>query len=187
MSSPLKHPDVDYGPLLGLIGSWSGNKGIDISPEPDGTEESPYYETIVIEEAGTVENAEQQELAVVRYLQLVSRKSNDKVFHDQTGYWMWDARAEILMFSLAIPRGVCLVAGGSAQQSGDAWLLRVESKAGSEWDITQSPFMAKNARTNAFSMTVRLEENTYAYSQEMPLSIYGREFQHTDGNRLIRG
>ena len=32
---------IDYGPLAGLIGTWKGDKGADIAPEPDGTEESP--------------------------------------------------------------------------------------------------------------------------------------------------
>jgi len=30
--------DIDYGPLAGLIGTWTGSKGLDIAPEPDGTE-----------------------------------------------------------------------------------------------------------------------------------------------------
>ena len=33
--------NVDYGPLAGLIGSWSGDKGTDIAPDPDGTETNP--------------------------------------------------------------------------------------------------------------------------------------------------
>ena len=35
-----------YGPLTGQIGTWNGDKGMDIAPEPDGTEHNPYYETI---------------------------------------------------------------------------------------------------------------------------------------------
>ena len=57
--------EVDYGPLAGLIGNWRGDKGMDISPEPDGTEENPYYETLVFEAAGDVGNAGEQTLAVV--------------------------------------------------------------------------------------------------------------------------
>ena len=41
---------VDYGPLSKLIGVWKGDKGMDIAPEPDGTEENPYYETITFTE-----------------------------------------------------------------------------------------------------------------------------------------
>ena len=30
--------DIDYGPLIELIGIWKGDKGIDVAPELDGTE-----------------------------------------------------------------------------------------------------------------------------------------------------
>jgi hypothetical protein len=52
--------DIDYGPLAALVGTWQGDKGMDVAPEPDGTEENPYYETIVFEAAGDVSNAETQ-------------------------------------------------------------------------------------------------------------------------------
>ena len=32
---------IDYGPLVVLIGRWTGDKGMNRSPEPDGTEENP--------------------------------------------------------------------------------------------------------------------------------------------------
>jgi hypothetical protein len=76
---------IDYGPLTGLIGSWKGDKGMDVAPEPGGSEESPYWETIDFEAIGDVTNAESQTLTVLRYHQVVRRKSNDEIFHDQTG------------------------------------------------------------------------------------------------------
>ena len=72
--------EVDYGPLAGLIGVWQGDKGMDIAPEPDGTEENPYYETITFEAGGDLKNAEDQVLAGVRYHQVVKRKSDDGIF-----------------------------------------------------------------------------------------------------------
>ena len=51
---------IDYGPLEALIGTWEGDRGVDISPEPDGTEENPYYETLSFTAIGDVENAESQ-------------------------------------------------------------------------------------------------------------------------------
>ena len=110
---------IDYGPLACLIGTWTGDKGIDVSPEPDGRAESPYFETLRFEAAGEALNAESQRLAVLRYPQSASRKSTGRPFHDETGYWMWDAAAGVVMHSLAIPRGVCLLAGGKATRDGD--------------------------------------------------------------------
>ena len=58
---------LDYGPLQGLIGVWQGSDGMDVAPEPSTDDHNPYYETITFEAAGDVDNAETQELAVVRY------------------------------------------------------------------------------------------------------------------------
>ena len=83
--------NVDYGPLAVLIGTWKGNEGMDVAPEPDDDERNPYYEVITFEPASDVTNAEEEVLAAVRYHQEVRRKSTGLVFHDQVGYWTWDA------------------------------------------------------------------------------------------------
>jgi len=49
--------ELDYGPLAVLIGKWEGGTGMDIAPESDGTEENHYYEDILYEPIGVVENA----------------------------------------------------------------------------------------------------------------------------------
>ena len=94
---------VDYGPLACLIGTWRGDKGLDVAPDPEGVEENPYYETLTFTPIGDVTNANSQVLVGLRYLQSVSRKSNDQVFHDQTSYWMWDAATGSVSQSLLIP------------------------------------------------------------------------------------
>ena len=45
--------------------------GIDIAPEPDGTETNPFYETITFTEADDVTNAESQALVALHYHQIV--------------------------------------------------------------------------------------------------------------------
>ena len=135
---------IDYGPLAGLIGTWEGSKGMDISPEPDGIEENPYYETITFQDIGDVTNAESQVLSILHYRQIVRRKSNNEIFHDETGYWMWDAGPKIIMHSLVIPRAVAVLAGGLYQGDIDqkkGTVLEVSAKLGDpDWGILQSPF-----------------------------------------------
>ncbi len=187
MDSPSVIDGVEYGPLACLIGTWSGDKGLDVSPEPDGAEENPYYETLRFEAVGDVENAGTQRLAALRYHQVVTRKSDRKVFHNETGYWMWDAAAGVVMHSLTIPRGVCVLAGGRATTGGGAVVFEVRaSLGGTGWGIVQSPFMQEKARTTGFTHTITVRGDELAYSETTVLEIYGRKFDHTDGNTLQR-
>jgi len=178
-----------YGPLQGLIGIWKGDKGLDIAPEPDGTEDNPYFETITCSAIGDVTNAESQTLAVLHYRQIVQRKSNDEIFHDQTGYWMWDARAGLVMYSLTIPRAVSVLAGGRYPGTNPSEELQLEVAAREQdpdWQIIQSPFMRDNATTREFSLQITLRNNTLSYFQTTLLDIYGKTFKHTDENQLSR-
>ncbi len=176
---------IDYGPLAGLVGNWQGDKGSDVSPEPDGQEQTPYSETILFEAIGSVSNAEIQTLAAVRYHQVVARKSDGQVFHNQTGYWMWDSSDNTLMHSFSIPRGVAVLAGGQAQVK-DTRLKVSASEEDKDWNIVQSPFMKKKARTTQFSMHIEMTKDTLKYTQSMMLNIYGKVFDHIDENTLER-
>ena len=182
---------VNYGPLAFLIGVWQGDEGVDQAPEPDAEERNPYYETITFEAGGDVTNAEQQTLAVVRYHQVVSRKSNDEVFHDQVGYWLWDSADDTLVETFTIPRAVAVVAGGSLGQpdSPDQTLVfEVAAQSGSaEFGIVQAPFMYAKAKTTAFSHTVTVSGDQMRYSQTTVLDIYEKKsYDHTDLNTLKR-
>jgi len=181
--------DIDYGPLAGLIGTWTGDKGTDMAPEQAGLDENPYYETLVFEAAGDVENAEEQVLAGVRYHQVVQRKSNDEVFHDQVGYWTWDAATGVIVQSLTIPRQVCVLAGGEHSTSkAGAVRLRVHAKLDDpDWGIVQAPFMREKARTLEFTHELTVEGDRLSYFETTVVEIYGRTFEHTDRNDLIRG
>ena len=178
--------DVDFGPLTGLIGRWAGDKGSDVAPEPDGSEESPYYETILFSAAGNVENAESQELVAVHYHQIVSRKSNDEVFHNETGYWMWDAAQSVVMHSLTIPRAVCVLAGGTVRNENPVVFEVAARLDDPDWGIIQSPFMKGKARTLEFRHKVTLDGDQLSYSETTIVEIYGRVFEHTDQNELRR-
>jgi len=181
--------DIDYGPLKELIGVWWGDKGLDVAPEPDGAENNPYFETITFTAIGDVTNAESQTLSAVHYRQIVSRKSDNKVFHDETGYWMWDAKKETVMHSLAIPRAVCVLAGGkysAAKNTTGNVTIEVAANINDEnWKIIQSPFMQENARTTEFRHKITAGEGKLSYSETTIIEIYGKTFEHTDKNQLI--
>lgn len=181
---------VDYGPLTLLIGEWRGDKGMDISPGPEEVEKSPYYETITYRAAGDVTNAEEQVLAVVGYHQVVSRKSNDEVFHDQVGYWLWDAATNTIMQTLTIPRAVCVTATGRASgggEDGSVTLVVNASESDCFGTIAQSAFMADKARTVSYACEFVVKGDTMSYQQTTVVDIYkDKAFQHTDRNKLAR-
>ena len=191
MSDQTTIDGINYGPLAALVGIWRGDKGVDRAPEPDGEERNPYYETIRFETAGDVTNAEQQTLSVVRYHQVVSRKSNDKVFHDQVGYWLWDPADDTIVETFTIPRGVAVVAGGKLGEPADLaqeLVFEVAADANSpEFGIVQAPFMFKQAKTTAFTHSLTVKGDEMRYTESTILDIYDKtSYDHKDVNTLRR-
>jgi hypothetical protein len=180
--------DIDYGPLTGLIGTWQGERGIDIAPEPDDTERTPFTETLVFEAAGDVTNAEEQTLAILHYRQKVYKISNGEQFHDQVGYWTWDPATGTISNTFVIPRRVAVVAGGKVTADGDDGLtITVDAADGDkDWGISQSPFMRDKARSVSFNQILKLNGDEMSYEETTVLDIYGRSFNHKDKSRLIR-
>ena len=177
---------LDYGPLCGLIGTWKSDPkgGVDVAPGQTGSTVgkgkpavSPYYETIKYTPAGGAVNASEQNLAAVYYRQQVFAKSNNKQFHDQTGYLIYDKKAQKVYDTFCIPRGVCVVAEGAP---GTTMTLKTQSKGG----VAQTQFMLKTDRTEAFSVTFKLSGNTLKYKQKTDLQVYGKPFSHTDSDTL---
>ena len=179
---------INYGPLAQLIGTFKGDKGLDIAPDPEGKEENHFYETIVFKEAGYAVNAEEQKLAVLHYHLVVNRKSDDAVIHNQTGYWMWDKEQNEVIQSIAIPRAVCLMAAGTAkvEENGNVE-INVKTDANSDsWGIIQAPFMHKKAKTTSFKHTMTIKGNELYYTETTMVDIYGKSFEHIDTNTLTK-
>jgi len=178
---------IDYGPLTALIGTWRGDRGMDIAPDPAGVEENAYYETLTFAPIGDVINANEQRLVGLRFHQSVTRKVDNQVFHDQVGYWMWDAATGTVIESLLIPRAVGLLAAGRWVVGQGPIVLEVASTDGSDWGVVQSPFMRDKARTVAFRHRVVVDGDTLTYDEVTIVDIYGRRVEHTDANTLTRG
>ena len=175
-------------PLAKLLGTWKGNLGIDLAPKPDEDENNLYYEILVIEPVDIdIENAEEQELLAVRYNQIVREKSNDKVSHSETGYWIWNEKEKTVMNSFSIPRGLSVLAGGDVKFEDNELRINVSVKEGdTKWGIVQSPFMLKKAKTLSFSREFTVSGNKLEYSQEMVIDIYSKVFSHIDKNTLFK-
>src|SRR5664280_550458 len=168
---------LDYGPLVGLIGTWKSapNGGVDVAPGQAGSTVgkgnpavSPYYETITYTPAGDAVNASEQHLAALYYRQQVFAKIDNKQFHDKIGQKVYD--------TFCIPRGVCVVAEGAP---GTTMTLKTQSNG-----VAQTQYMLNNDRTEAFSVNFTLSRNTLKYEQTTDLYVYGKPFSHTDSDTL---
>lgn len=180
--------DVDYGPLAQLIGKWVGNKGLDNAPDAKANPDlTTFSDEIIFTVSGPAENAEEQNLVSIKYHHVVRKLENGRIFHDQIGHWIYEKSTNMIMHSLSIPRGVCLLAGGEYQEKKGESIFDVEAKAeSSTYGIVQSPFMLEKAKTTAFKMNLSVKDNELNYHEVTSLHIYGKDFEHVDKSTLFR-
>ncbi|MEE4246859.1 MAG: heme-binding beta-barrel domain-containing protein [Kangiellaceae bacterium] len=181
------YPNINYGPLTKLIGQWQGAKGVDISPEEDGPDTNEFYDNITFSPARDLDNADEQELVAVHYHQTVFRKRDNKMIHNQTGYYIWDEASQTIMHNFVIPRGIAVVALGSYREEGDALVMEFFAEQNDDYNnFSQSPFLKEKAETLSFKQKVIVSDKILRYSQTTLVDIYGNEFEHTDNSMLNR-
>ena len=94
----------ELGPLSGLEGTWEGDKGTDQAPDDDRSqvETNKFRERMTFAPTGLVENHEQK-LYGLRYATTAWRLGEDEPFHEELGYWLWDAGAKAIHVRPACP------------------------------------------------------------------------------------
>ena len=181
------------GPLARLVGIWEGVKGADVAPSDDrGTEQNSFHERITFDPIEPVQNHEQQ-LFGLRYATIATRIGDKVPFHEEVGYWLWDLAARQVMKSFIVPRGITVLAGGSADAL--ARELKLVAELGSPtFGICSNPFLDREFRTFRFELTVRFQwresrtQDEWSYDEDTQLMMPGRPevFHHTDRNVLRR-
>lgn len=175
------------GPLAALAGVWEGAKGRDVAPSAErGVMETPYRERMVFDPCGPVENHEQV-LHVLRYSTTAWRVGEDDPFHEELGYWLWDADSGLVMRSFMVPRGMTILAGGPAQP--DATHFELTAEAGSPtFGICSNPFLDREFKTVRYELEVSVAGGTLSYAEDVQMRMRGREdlFHHRDANSLAK-
>ena len=177
----------NLGPLAPFAGVWEGTKGIDLSPDDDrvSVERNEFSERVVLEPIGLVENHEQS-LYGLRYAKTAWRLGAEDPFHEEVGYWLWDAEARQVMLSFIVPRGVTVLAGGTVEP--DAKSFKLSAEVGSEvFGICSGPFLDEEFKTVRYDIELTTNaDGSFSYAQNTQLQIKGQTeiFAHTDENTL---
>lgn len=188
-TEPEPNPDTlaNLGPLRPLAGTWVSNAGADSHPVVDGTEKDAFVERYELNPIDAQTNGPQLFYGL-RYHTHITKPGEVETFHDQVGYWLWEPATGNLLFTLAIPRGQTVLAGGTAAPSDTRW--SVSAHAGDpHFGILTNPFLDYGFHTVSFTMTVTVEtDGEWSYEEDTVLTVRGRPepFHHTDRNRLRR-
>lgn len=181
---------IRLGPLAGLIGSWEGDNGTDLSPGvPDRllTDKSAFRERWIFRPIAKAENHDQ----VLHGLSCTTtawRLINGQAFHEQTGYWLWDAGDQQVLCTFVVPRGISIQAGATVKPDATSFDLLAET--GSEtYGICQNPFLHEHFKIVRYQIRLILHgDDSFDYEQDTQMQIKGRPnlFHHTDANHLRR-
>lgn len=177
----------NLGPLAKLVGVWEGDQGLDIAPIRNGQTETKFRERMTFEPLGPVVNGPQV-LYGLRYATVAWPLREEKPFHEEVGYWLWDPNEKLVMRCFIVPRGVVVNAGGPADTEGKGFELSAE--VGSEtFGVCSNPFLDQAFKTVRYTLKVMFQdEGQFSYIEDTQLKIQGREgiFHHTDQNALTR-
>ena len=178
----------NLGPLGPLAGTWEGDQGIDIAPSrKHGHKETPFRERMIFEPFGPVVNG-LQTLYALRYQTTAWPTGEENPFHEEVGYWLWDAEAKQVLRCFIVPRGIAVEAGGSAEP--DDKTMTMTAEVGSEtYGILSNRYLDTHAKTVRYELTVTIhDDGSFSYTEDSQLHIQGLTdiFHHTDKNTLRR-
>ncbi len=184
MSNPILEK---LGPLRPLVGTWEGGSGLDIGPSAAReVEETKFRERMVFEPFGPAENHEQVLYGLRYHLQAWRDPGEGDPFHDEIGYWYWDAKNKWIMKSLTIPRAMVVLAGGTC--AADAKKFKVSARVGNgTFGILSNPFLEEEFKTVLFDQEIEVrDDGTLAYAENTVMLLKGRTqlFEHKDRNVL---
>ena len=175
------------GPLRRLAGIWEGQRGVDINPKADGPETRQYYERIELQPIDPQANGPQLFYGL-RYHLHVNTPEEDISFHDQVGYWLYEAATGLILQTLAIPRGQIAIAAGHAKPDATKLVLKAE-RGQTEYGICSTTFLDRAFRTDRYEITVDFhDDGTWSYVSDTTLIVKGSDepFLHRDRNRLMK-
>lgn len=177
-----------HGPLAFLIGVWEGEKGDDTSPSDErGVENNRFRERLIFEPIGPVQNHEQV-LYGLRYSTTAWKLGENDPFHEELGYWLWDAKEQQVMRCFMVPRGVAVIAGGTVKKEDREYSLKA-SLGSLTYGICSNLFLDKEFKTVGYALKIKyVDDNKFSYEEDTQIQMKGRKdiFHHIDKNTVQR-
>jgi hypothetical protein len=178
----------EWGPLAGLVGDWEGEGGLDtaFSHSQDKVLGTPYLEKVTFKPFGPVDNGNQH-LWGLDYKTAMWRGDEQNPFHTEVGYWLWDAATGEVLRGFVVPRGITVLAGGTA--AADATTVTLRAAPGEpQYTIGENRYLAKNASTLSYEVTITVGDDSWSYDETTMLQMneLAEPFAHTDHNTLRR-
>ncbi len=183
-SSNLKN----LGPLALLAGIWEGEKGDDVSPdESRKIETNRFRERLILDPTGQVDNHEQV-LYGLKYSTVAWRIGEEAAFHQEVGYWLWDAQNKQVMRCFIVPRGIAVIAGGTVDPNAREFSLSADLGSAT-YGICSNQFLDREFKTVRYELKIQIHsETSFTYEEDTQMQMKGRSelFHHTDKNTLQR-
>jgi hypothetical protein len=184
-------PDGRWGPLRRLAGEWEGDGGLDAaySHTRHAVLSTPYREKLRFTPFGPVQNG-RQSLYGLDYKTAMWRGDERDPFHTEVGYWLWDGATGEILRAFVVPRGIAVLAGGTAAADDTSFSLKAAAKD-PQYSIGENKYLAGNASTASYTVTVTInDDGSWSYDEVTMLHMIElpEPFAHSDRNtlRLVR-
>jgi hypothetical protein len=179
----------EWGPLQALAGEWESDQGgLDtaFSHSQSKVLGTPYLEKLTLKPFGPVDNGSQH-LYGLDYKSAMWRGSEENPFHTEVGYWLYDGATGEVMRGFVVPRGITVLAGGTAAADATSFVLKA-AKGDPLYTIGENQYLAKNASSLSYQVTITIGEDTWSYDETTMLQMteFDEPFAHTDHNTLRR-
>ena len=179
----------EWGPLGPLAGEWQEEGGLDTaySHTEHKVLATPYLEKLTFKPFGPVQNG-RQFLYGLDYKSAMWRGDEENPFHTEVGYWLWDGATGEILRGFVVPRGITVLAGGTAAADATSFTLRAAA-GDPQYSIGENKYLAANASTLSYTVTVTInDDGSWSYDETTMLRMkeFDEPFAHTDHNTLRR-
>lgn len=181
--------DSEWGPLDPLIGIWEGDRGVDTaySHHQGKIVRTPYRERVTFHPFGPVINGRQQ-LFGLDYRTAMWRHREEVPFHAEVGYWLWDPESGEVLRAFVVPRGISVLAGGTAAADDRRFSLEA-CRDHTSYAIGENRYLFERASSLSYRATITAhDDGTWSYhsSTRLKMRQLAEAFDHTDRNTLRR-